>query len=502
MTRSQKRKLAIAILLALILAALAVYYFYYRSTKKLALDIAPTIADVVPMPQFLYAFSGTQKGRLQHPLGVLVDGGRVYVADSRTGLVHSFNELGEDQRTFNTSETVTPLYIAKNPKDGMLYISDRRKRAVLKFTTAGEYKGEFDPKLPKKERPKFETGGVQWAPVALAFDTDGTMFVTEILKGHRLLIFGPDGKFKKSVGDLGIVNDAAEGPEFFQFPNGLAVNDGLVYVADSNNRRIKIYDKNGAFKQIVVTAGLPRGLSFLQRLPGDSGKAPARYVVVDTLAHDGTIWSAKGEQLVSFGEQGILEGQFSYPNAVGVSPKNKMFISDSGNGRIQVWGWPAQASVVPIPRVPATWWPCLLVPALLALLWLLTRKRKFFATVDFFEAMVDTDTLDLLPDRRRAWFVTMADYERLSGIEQGDVRLADLLRGMEYSESDMQALREKLEVDEETAIIVSIARRTKVFCTEDEELRRIARVLDIDVVNREEFIRRFASKRGSQAPTE
>ena len=66
--------------------------------------------------------------------------------------------------------------------------------------------GVFDPKLPKNELPKFKLPkGVQWVPLTLTFGRDGTMYVTELLNGHRLLIFGPDGTFKRSVGTAAIV---------------------------------------------------------------------------------------------------------------------------------------------------------------------------------------------------------------------------------------------------------------------------------------------------------
>ena len=66
---------------------------------------------------------------------------------------------------------------------------------------------------------------------------------------------------------------------------------------------------------------------------------------------------------------------------------------------------------------------------------------------------------------------------------------------MEYSDSDMRALMDKLEIDEETAIILSIAQRAHVFCTEDDELRRFAKTLEIEVVDREEFLEKYASNK-------
>jgi sugar lactone lactonase YvrE len=493
MTRAQKRKIAIIVILLILLALLAAYYTYYRSTQQLGFDIAPVTADLVDPPQYLYSFNGGEAERMQRPIGVLVDGQDVYVVDSARHKIDVFNPDGDFKRSFGASDTVVPLYIAKNPKDGNLYITDRRARTIHIFKTDGKYVGEFDPELPEDQLPTFDTGGVQWAPVALAFGEDGTFYVTEILNGHRLLVFDPEGKFQRSVGTVGIVAQSAEGPEIFQFPNGIAVHEDSVYVTDSNNRRVQVFDANGNYERLIVTQGLPRGISFLAPFPSDEATATGRFVVVDTLAHDGTLWTSTGTKIVSFGTQGVLEGEFSYPNGVSVGARNKMYITDTANGRVQVWGWPEQVSPVPIPKLPQRWWLCLL-PLLLLPLLLALRKKKFFATADFVLTMVDAEEAHLMPAKRRKWLVTYADYEQLKEIKQGDVDMAELLFETEYSETDVAALIEKLEITEQQAIYLSLAQRAKVFATEDAAMRRLAKTNEVDVVNRVEFIERFTKR--------
>jgi len=499
LTRKQKRKIALLVILALLLALLAAYYFYYRSTQRLGLDISPVEEDFVEPPQYLYSFNGGENRRMQRPTGVLIDGEEALVVDAAKHEIGVYTLDGEFKRSFGASDTIVPLYVAEHPKTGEYYVSDRRARAIKVFSPEGRYKGEFDPKLPAGELPDFETRGVQWAPVALAFGEDGTLYVTEILNGHRLLIFGPDGKFKRSVGTLGIVVESDKAPEVFQFPNGLAVLGRSVYVADSNNRRVQVFKLDGTYEKIIDTKGLPRGLSFLSPFRSDDASTSPRFVVVDTLAHDGTLWNIKGDKLVSFGQQGVLEGEFNYPNGIAVGPRNRIFIADTANGRVQVWGWPDQVSPVPVPRLPRTWWPCL-IPFLLLPLLLLLRKKEFFASRDFVLAMVDAQEAGLMPDRRRRWVVTAVDYDDLRSITQGDVDFERLLHPSEHSESDVKALMEKLEISEQQAILLSLAQRSKVFTTEDVELRRLAKVLEIDVVNRVEFVERFTRRAVKDTP--
>ena len=80
--------------------------------------------------------------------------------------------------------------------------------------------------------------------------------------------------------------------------------------------------------------------------------------------------------------------------------------------------------------------------------------------------------------------MTEEDYEALKDIVQGDVEMAKLLHAEPYSESDVRDLMERLEIDQTTAIVLALAQRAKVFCTVDTDYRRLAKVLEIDVVNR------------------
>jgi DNA-binding beta-propeller fold protein YncE len=497
LNKKQVRKIGIILALLILLLILAGYYSYYNATHKLTFNFASSASgiDTIQPPQFLYAFSGSVY-KLQRPIGVLVDSGNVYVADSAARRVEVFDIQGNYKYSIGASQTVIPLNVAKNPKNGEIWVTDRRLRSIMRFTPAGKYLGDFNPNLPKSQLPTFQTRGVEWAPVALAFAPDGTLFVTDVLKAHRLLIFNPDGTFRRSVGDTGMVVDASQLPGVFQFPNGVVYHKGLVYVTDSNNRRVQIFDANGNFKSIIVTQGLPRGIDFLQRFSSDRPSTPDRMVVVDTLSHFCTIWTPKGDKVVSFGEEGILDGQFSYPNGVSVGPHNLIFVADTSNGRVQVWGWPEIVSPVPLPQLGNNAWMCGL-PLLLLPLLLLLRRKKFFATQDFIMELYNREELDILTHRRRRWLVTEEDYEALKGVSQGDVKLEDVLHETPYSESDVKDLMERLEIDKTTAIVLSIARRTPVFVTEDSEYRRLAKSLDVDVYNRVEFLKRFEKQHAS-----
>jgi hypothetical protein len=258
------------------------------------------------------------------------------------------------------------------------------------------------------------------------------------------------------------------------------VHGNEVWVSDSNNRRLQVFDLSGKFLRIVVTSGLPRGFDFLPPRPGATKQTPDNLAIVDTLSHDATIWNVKGTKMVTFGGQGVLDGQFSYPNDLSVGPKSRMFVADTANGRVQVWGWPDQVAPIVLPAVPQNWGWCL-TPLLLLPLLLLLRRKKFVVTPDFVYAVVAAEQVDMMTEGRRRWIVTQTAYDELKGIREGDVDFSELHEPMEHSASDVEALRQRLELDQETAATLSIAERVKRLCTQDAEMRRLARVLEIEV---------------------
>ena len=498
MTKKRRYLVVLAAILALILVMLSGYFYWYKTTKQLTFNgIASSAADTISPPQFLFAFSGTGFNRLQRPIGVLVDSGRVYVTDSVRARIFMYNENGDLTGSFGASQTANPLYLAKNPKDGYIYVTDRDKFTILKFKTDGKYVGEFKPNLPKNQLPKFKTRGVQWAPLAIAFGRDGTMYVTEILNGHRLLVFSPTGVFEKSVGTAAMATDPSKGPDAYQFPNGITVIGNQVFVADSNNQRVKVYDLHGNFKRMIVTQGLPRGLVGLDRFSGQSANAPTYFVEVDTLSHDATIWTTAGDRILTFGEQGSLDGQFSYPDGIARGSKNKLYIADTANGRVQVWGWPAEAASIPLAAVKFAPW-CLLLLLLLPLP-LLLRKREYFATADFVETMIRRDAQDVMLERRARWRATQVEYEKIIALDAGSVDLAQVFSSAEYSESDVRAAMDKYEIDEQSAITLTTARRAHVACSESEELRKLAKIMEFKLLNAAEFVEKYDKKR-SQMP--
>ena len=76
-------------------------------------------------------------------------------------------------------------------------------------------------------------------PMGVAVDHDGNVYVTDTFN-NRVEIFDADGGFISTFGKNG------DGPQDFERPKGIAVDgDGHIWVADSAQDRVKVFNQDG-----------------------------------------------------------------------------------------------------------------------------------------------------------------------------------------------------------------------------------------------------------------
>jgi len=140
--------------------------------------------------------------------------------------------------------------------------------ALLKFTQDGK----FVLQIGKSNQSKgdADTSNVHRAADAWVYPKTNELFVADGYGNHRVIVFDADtGKFKRMWGAFGkppggVVNCAvsapksfpdAEGPPDYNVVHAIRVaNDGMVYVADRENRRLQMFTSEGKFvKQLIRT---------------------------------------------------------------------------------------------------------------------------------------------------------------------------------------------------------------------------------------------------------
>jgi len=125
----------------------------------------------------------------------------------------------------------------------------------------------------------------------------------------------------------------------FQGPTGITVDKVVdVYVVDSQNNRIQKFDSNGNFLLTWGSAGSGQGQFYF---PTGAGTAiiglnsTGNIYVADTANNRVEVFNTNGGFLFQFGATGSGNGQFSQPNAVGIDSLDNVYVTDSGNSRVE-----------------------------------------------------------------------------------------------------------------------------------------------------------------------
>lgn len=319
----RRRTMVLALLLAAVIALLVFGGWYIISRKPISEFPLPGITSE-PVPHYSFSIYNVVA-----PTGVAVnaDGSRIYAVQSEGDRqVIAFDASGNQVASLKPPATAVgdhvPVYVALNPVNGEVYVSDRPAATIYIYGADGTYLRAFDPGPDLKG----------WEPLGLAFDRTGDLFVTSLGAPFQAVHeFAPDGTFIRTYGKA----------DEFSFPNGVAVDvAGNVYVADSNNGRLVVFDRDGKELGLIPRGvkvgdlGLPRGTAI-----DDAGRIYVADVTMQGVQvyHALATGDSQPKFVGHFGEEGTQDGGFQLPNAVAVDGRSRVYVADWRNNRIQIW---------------------------------------------------------------------------------------------------------------------------------------------------------------------
>ena len=177
-------------------------------------------------------------------------------------------------------------------------------------------------------------------------NSDGTYFVSVIpqqLGQHHLSITVNGVHIKDSPFTLNIVpqpdytqlKEPSQTITGFNRPQYIAFSDHSdMFVTNSDDHCIYVYDKSGTKKATFGSKGTgelqfqyPRGIDISKGV----------VYVAELVRHKIHKLTTGGEFIGTFGSKGSGIGQFQHPNDVKISPDGRVYVADWGNCRVQVF---------------------------------------------------------------------------------------------------------------------------------------------------------------------
>ncbi|GHH97479.1 6-bladed beta-propeller [Neobacillus kokaensis] len=138
--------------------------------------------------------------------------------------------------------------------------------------------------------------------------------------------------FDQSGNTISRIGKAGSGKGEFQFPYGIAGDKNEnIYVADLYNGNISIFNSKGKFIKYFPDQ------SNVLKAPGGLRIYEEKLYVTDIKENKLFIFSLDGKKLMEIGGAGAGNGQFIAPNAVAVDKDQQVYVTDSGNNRVQVF---------------------------------------------------------------------------------------------------------------------------------------------------------------------
>jgi len=258
------------------------------------------------------------------PYGMAVDAkNQLYVADQKVGAVFVFNtETRDTQLIRNGFEAhfgmINAIAIDDN---GRVFVSDGKFSKVLVFDANHKVEAQINEGLVD--------------PLGLAIDTERRLLYVVDTKQDMVFVYDADSlKPLRKIGTPG-KKHTLTGPGEFSLPTNVALDkDGNVYVTDSLNFRVEIFDADGSF--ISQFGQHCDAIGCFERPKGIAVDSDGHIWVVDTNLALVEIFNRDGELLAYVGGPGRSLGRFNDPMGIVIDKNNRVFVSEQYPwGRVQ-----------------------------------------------------------------------------------------------------------------------------------------------------------------------
>lgn len=210
------------------------------------------------------------------------------------------NQMNPNLGPFNLTDDVgpgsglgqlnDPTGIALSPDGQTIYVVDSGNLRLQRYGIDGKFIGAWDGSTD--QAGQFATAFGQ-GPQGVTVDQNGLIYVADTWN-HRVVVFDPQGTMVRELGQRGVQTDTMDSPDpnvdtgRFYGPRGVAVDNGEIYITDTGNERVQVFASDGTF-------------------------------------------------LRAFGGTGSEPGKLLEPTGIAIGPDGNVYVADSANARISVF---------------------------------------------------------------------------------------------------------------------------------------------------------------------
>jgi uncharacterized protein (TIGR03663 family) len=286
--------------------------------------------------------AGNSNGQFNHPHGLAIaPDGSLFVADTDNNRIQHFSPEGQFLNAWGVFGDIStgadnapigtfnqPWAVAVSPDGRWVYVADTWNHRIQKFSSSGEPMamwgvGNYDP-------ASTNSMGL-WGPRGIVVDPQNRVFVADT-GNKRVLVYDSDGGFLFQIGTGGM--EVGQ----FEEPVGLALDaqDNL-YVADTWNQRIQVFSPStdgfgySPAYQWDVSAWYGEALDNKPYL----AVSPAGQIyITDPSSFRVIEFDASGTFVQAWGDYGDGAGNFGLPSGIAVDSQGRVWVSDPVNDRI------------------------------------------------------------------------------------------------------------------------------------------------------------------------
>jgi DNA-binding beta-propeller fold protein YncE len=259
--------------------------------------------------------------------GVAIDSkGRIYAADQGVSAVFIFNPETKAVELIGNGKqahfgAVCGLAIDDNDR---LFVTDTALHRVDVFA-------------PGTHQLETAFGGDVLAdPSAIAVDYENRFLYVVDTQNDVVDVFDADSyKLLRKIGTAG-KKHTLTAPGTFSLPSGVAVDgDSNVYVTDTFNNRVQIFDADGGFVGTFGKNG--DGPQDFERPKGIAVDHDGHIWVTDAAQDRVKVFNKEGRLLIYFGTHGEYPGRFMGINGLAIDKNNRVITSEMFPGRVQMF---------------------------------------------------------------------------------------------------------------------------------------------------------------------